>query len=71
MAVELTVKEVAEKEGIKSAYELSNKAAIPLASAYRLWNGTARMIGLDTIDRLCNTLHVKPGQLFKHEREEA
>jgi DNA-binding Xre family transcriptional regulator len=65
----LIVKEVAQREGIASAYELSMKTGIHVTSIYKIWNGKARMIGLDTLDRLCTVLNVKPGQLFEHEAE--
>lgn len=65
----LIVREVAEREGITNALELATKAGVPYASAHRLWNGTARMIGLDTIERLCRALSVRPGQLFELEAE--
>jgi len=65
----LVVKEVAEREGFASAYELANKTGIPVHSMYRIWNDQARMIGLDTLDKLCTVLNVKPGQLFEHEAE--
>jgi DNA-binding Xre family transcriptional regulator len=65
----LVVREVAEREGIANALELATKAGVPYASVYRLWNGTARMIGLDTIERLCRALSVRPGQLFELEAE--
>lgn len=69
MSMELIVKEVAEREGFASAYELANKTGIPVNSMYRIWSGKARMIGLDTLDKLCTVLNVKPGQLFQHEAE--
>jgi DNA-binding Xre family transcriptional regulator len=64
--MKLTVKEVAIAKGIKNAVQLGEKANIPLASIYRIWNGTARMIGLDTLNRLCNVLDVPVGMLITH-----
>jgi DNA-binding Xre family transcriptional regulator len=64
----LVVKEVAEKAGIKTAYELAQRTDIPIRSVYRIWDGSATMLGLDTIDRLCYALDVPPAQLFKYER---
>jgi DNA-binding Xre family transcriptional regulator len=69
MAMKLIVKEVAEKEGIASAYELSMKTGVHVTSMYKIWSGEARMIGLDTLDKLCTVLNVKPGQLFEHIAE--
>ena len=64
-----TVKEVAQRAGIKNARELADRAGIHLNSAYGVWNNTARMLALDTLDKLCTLLNVKPGQLFDHEAE--
>jgi DNA-binding Xre family transcriptional regulator len=64
-----TVKEVAQRAGVKNARELADRAGIHLNSAYGVWNNTARMLALDTLDKLCTLLNVKPGQLFDHEAE--
>ena len=63
----LVVRQVAEREGITNALVLAKMAGIPYASAYRLWLGTAKMIGLDTVERLCRALSVPPGRLFELE----
>lgn len=68
--VKLVVKDVAEKAGIKTAYELAQRTQIPVRSVYRIWDGSAKMIGLETIDKLCEVLDVPPGQLFKREPKE-
>jgi len=60
---------VAQRAGIKNARELADRAGIHLNSAYGVWNNTARMLALDTLDKLCTLLNVKPGQLFDHEAE--
>ena len=67
--MKLIVKDVAEREGFKNANELAVKTGIPLFSMYRIWEGRAKMIALETMDRLCTVLKVKPGQLFEHEAE--
>ncbi|MEN3331438.1 MAG: Cro/C1-type DNA-binding domain [Blastocatellia bacterium] len=66
--VRLIVKETAENAGIKSAYELAQRTGIPVRSVYRIWNGEATMLGLDTIDALCYTLEVPIAQLLRYER---
>jgi DNA-binding Xre family transcriptional regulator len=65
----LIVREVAERAGIRNALELANKTGLHYASIYRIWNGEARMISLDTLDKICTLLEVKPGQLFNHVAE--
>src|ERR1044072_3083655 len=63
--MKLTVKEIAEARGFKNAKQLADTAGIRYKSMYPIWNGTARMIGLDTLERLCNTLRVQAGMLFE------
>ena len=67
--VKWVVREVAERAGFRSARELARESDIHLNTAYGLWNGTATMVGLSTIDRVCTVLQVKPGQLFDHDPE--
>jgi DNA-binding Xre family transcriptional regulator len=62
--IKLVVREVAERAGIKSARDLSIRAKLPYESCRLLWNGDSRMIGLNTLERLCTLLDVPPGQLF-------
>ncbi|MGA9770312.1 MAG: helix-turn-helix transcriptional regulator [Blastocatellia bacterium] len=63
--MKLTVKEIAEARGFKNAKQLADTAGIRYKSMYPIWNGAARMIGLDTLERLCNTLRVQAGMLFE------
>jgi DNA-binding Xre family transcriptional regulator len=67
--VRLKVNEVAEARGVKNALDLSGRAGIGYASAYGIWKGEAKMLSLETINRLCLALKVKPGQLFDFEPE--
>jgi DNA-binding Xre family transcriptional regulator len=66
MATRLTIREAAEKRGITSSYQLMKALNIPPGHASKLWKGEMRMIGLDTIDALCNALQCKPGEFFEH-----
>jgi DNA-binding Xre family transcriptional regulator len=63
--MKLTVKEIAEARGFKNAKQLADTAGIRYKSMYPIWNGAARMIGLDTLEKLCNTLRVQAGMLFE------
>jgi DNA-binding Xre family transcriptional regulator len=65
--IRLIVREVAEREGISSPRELERAAGISYATAHALWNGTPRMVQLETIELLCTSLGVRPGQLFEFE----
>ena len=60
----LNVRDVALRQGIATAYELSKRTGVQVTSIYKIWSGEARMIGLDTLDKLCTVLNVMPGQLF-------
>lgn len=61
----LTIKEIAEARGFKNAKQLADTAGIRYKSMYPIWNGTARMIALDTLERLCKALRVQVGMLFE------
>jgi DNA-binding Xre family transcriptional regulator len=67
--IRLVVKEVAEREGIENPNVLSQETGLPYETCRRLWQEKATMLGLGTIERLCDVLHVRPGQLFDYEYE--
>jgi putative transcriptional regulator len=62
--VELKIKEVAEQRGINNPFTLSQVSGLAYASCHRIWNGQPAMIGLDTIDRLCEALNCEPGDIL-------
>ena len=62
--VELRVREVAEGKGINNPLALSKESGIAYANCYKIWNGQQKMIGLDTIDRLCEALGCEPGDIL-------
>ncbi|HST51847.1 MAG TPA: helix-turn-helix transcriptional regulator [Pyrinomonadaceae bacterium] len=64
MAVELRIKEAAEARGITTAYQLQKRMNVPPGTAARLWRGEMRMIGLDTIDALCEAIGCEPADLI-------
>src|ERR1051325_10665197 len=66
MAMKLKVKEIAEKVGIKNAAQLRNATNLGMQSCYQLWEGEAKMISLETLNTLCNTLQVGPAMLFEY-----
>ena len=65
--IQLKVKEVAIQKGIENPFALSQKSGLNYAVTYRLWHSEQRRIDLGTLERLCDTLKVKPGQLFEYE----
>jgi DNA-binding Xre family transcriptional regulator len=69
MSLRLIVREVAEREGIKTPYELSKLARLPYETCRALWNEQSNMIALKTLERLCTVLKVRPSQVIEFEPE--
>jgi putative transcriptional regulator len=67
--IRLIVREVAEREGIKTPRELERATGLSYSTAYGLWKGDPRMIKLETIELVCTRLGVRPGQLFAFESD--
>ncbi len=67
--VKLMVREVAESQGLTTAYQLQKLMGLPPAMAARLWKGELSMIGLDTVDRLCEALSCEPADLLVRVKE--
>jgi DNA-binding Xre family transcriptional regulator len=63
--IRLTVKEVAEKEGIENANQLAAITGLPYETCRTIWNDTAVLIHKKTLGRLCSVLHVRPSQLIE------
>ncbi len=54
--VTLRIREAAEERGITTAYQLQKAMDVQPGMAARLWRGELKMIGLDTLDRLCDAI---------------
>lgn len=63
--ITITIKEAAEKRGVTTAYQLQKEAQLPPSMAARLWKGDMEMIGISTLNTLCNALKCKPSDLLK------
>ena len=66
MALKLMVQEIARRQGIENAAQLSKLTGIGLPSSYQLWKGTAQSISLKTLNTLCNKLRTHPAILFDY-----
>ncbi len=66
MALKLQVQEIARRQGIENAAQLSKLTGIGLPSSYQLWKGTAQSISLKTLNTLCNKLKTHPAILFDY-----
>jgi DNA-binding Xre family transcriptional regulator len=67
--IRLVIREHALREGITNANALAVATNLPYESCRRIWQGRATRIDLGTIERLCDALHLRPGQLFDYEHE--
>lgn len=63
--IRLLVREIAEREGIQNPYQLADRTGLKYESCRLLWHGTSRQLNLRTIELLCRTLMIMPGQLFE------
>lgn len=70
MALKLMVQEIARRQGIENAAQLSKLTGIGLPSSYQLWKGTAKSISLKTLNTLCNKLKTHPAILFDYEPDQ-
>jgi DNA-binding Xre family transcriptional regulator len=67
--IALNISDPAIREGIPNANALAVTTGLPYETCRKLWRGTATRIDLKTIERLCDVLRVRPGQLFDYEYE--
>jgi DNA-binding Xre family transcriptional regulator len=66
MALKLQIQEIARKLGVENAAQLAKLTGLGLTSCYQLWEGTAQMVSLKTLNTLCNKLKVHPALLFEY-----
>jgi DNA-binding Xre family transcriptional regulator len=64
--VRLRIRDLAIPAGIENAHQLAKKTGMPYETCRLLWSENTRRISLDTIEILCETFGVVPGQLFYH-----
>jgi DNA-binding Xre family transcriptional regulator len=63
--ITVTIREMAEKRGYQTAYALQKAMNVPPSMAARLWSNELKMIGMDTLDRLCTTLECEPNDVLR------
>ncbi|MGH9761075.1 MAG: helix-turn-helix domain-containing protein [Blastocatellia bacterium] len=51
--IKLNVREVAEAKGFANASALASATGVHRTSMYRIWDGAATRLDLETLDRLC------------------
>jgi putative transcriptional regulator len=60
------VGEIARKRGITKITELAERSGLAYNTAHALFTGRTTRIDYDTLNRLCETLNVQPGDLLVH-----
>lgn len=67
--IETKVKEVAERNDIKSSYELQHALGVAPTVAVRLWRNEVTRFSLDILEKLCATFHCQPGDLLAYKAD--
>jgi excisionase family DNA binding protein len=62
--IKVNIKEVATRKGIKTAYQLQKAMNLQPSQAAKLYRNDLKMIGLDTLDRLCEIFNCMPSDLL-------
>lgn len=55
------------EKGVTTSYQLWQKIGGSQESAAQLWRGEFKMIGINTLAKLCAALGCQPGDLFTYE----
>ena len=67
--ISVRIQQVAQARGIQTAYQLQKAMGINPGMASRLWKGEFEMIGLRTLDRLCDVLNCEPNEILVRAAE--
>src|SRR5262249_36236918 len=65
--IKVAIREMAEKRGITSSYQLMKALNVPPSQAVKWFNNDLESISLRTLDRLCVLLKCRPNDLLKFE----
>ncbi len=65
--ITIAIREQAEKRGITTAYQLQKATGVQPTVAARWFRNELKMIGIESLDRLCTTLKCKPSDILKYE----
>ncbi len=67
--IKVAIKEIAEKRGIASSYQLMKLLDVPPSQALKWYRNELQSISIATLDRLCIALKCKPNDLLRFETE--
>ncbi len=62
--IKANIEEMAVRKGIKTAYQLQKVMNLQPSQAAKLYRNNLKMIGLDTLDSLCEALDCMPSDLL-------
>jgi DNA-binding Xre family transcriptional regulator len=68
--IKIAIKEMAEKRGITSSYQLMKALNVPPSQAVKWFSNDMESISIRTLDRLCRALKCKPSDLLKYTPDE-
>ena len=68
--ITVKIREMAEKRGITTAYKLQKALDVAPSLAAKWWSNDMRMIGIETLNRLCRALHCKPNDILSYSPDE-
>jgi DNA-binding Xre family transcriptional regulator len=63
--ITVAIRETAEKRGITTAYQLQKVLNVGPSMASKWWSNELQMIGITTLDKLCNALNATPSELLR------
>ena len=66
MGLKVTIRERAEKRGIMNANQLGLALGVAPNVSARLWDGTFKKLGMNTLEKLCEVLRCQPDKLFRY-----
>jgi DNA-binding Xre family transcriptional regulator len=64
--ITVSIREMAEKRGVTTAYQLQKALDVSPSLAAKWWRNDMKMIGIDTLDRLCTVLKCKPNEILRY-----
>jgi DNA-binding Xre family transcriptional regulator len=69
--IQIAIREMAERRGITTAYQLMKAAGVQPAVAAKWWTNELDKIGIGTLDKLCTVFECTPNDIliFKPERK--
>lgn len=65
--ITVAIREMAEKRGITTAYQLQRATGAPPSMAAKWFRNDLKAIGIETLNLLCIKLNCKPNDLLKFE----